>query len=323
MRRFDYAKTSQLPVFLIFLTLATFLSLQSCKSDKKNEEKSSMETEKPEAVIKVTTTNMNFDMPDTIPSGWNTFKYMNESPQTHFFSIEKYPEGKTMDTIKQKVIPYFDSGMDFLNKGKNDEAMAEFGKLPKWFSDVVILGGVGLLSPEQTAETTTYLEPGDYIAECYVKMSNGVFHSSMGMFIPFTVSEENSGIKPPEADYNITVSSEDGISIMDSVKPGEHVFSVFFKTQMVHENFAGHDVNLAKIYDNTDLDALNKWMNWVDPKGLIEPAPKDVTFLGGVNNMPAGSKAYFRADLTPGKYVLIAEVPDPMSKKMLMEFEVK
>ena len=47
-----------------------------------------------------------------------------------------------------------------------------------------------------------------------------------------------------------------------------------------------------------------------------------MTFLGGVNNMPAGEKGYFKVNLMPGKYILISEVPNAMTKKMLKTFEV-
>lgn len=32
--------------------------------------------------------------------------------------------------------------------------------------------------------------------------------------------------------------------------------------------------------------------------------------------------AYFTADLTPGKYALVAEIPDPASNQMLKTFEI-
>ena len=63
-------------------------------------------------------------------------------------------------------------------------------------------------------------------------------------------------------------------------------------------------------------------MNWADPKGLIEPAPSTITFLGGVNDMPAESRGYFVATLEPGKYALISEVPETIRKKMLKTFVV-
>lgn len=70
------------------------------------------------------------------------------------------------------------------------------------------------------------------------------------------------------------------------------------------------------------MKELESWMNWTDPKGLITPAPEGVTFLGGVNDMPAGRKGYFEAELTPGRYAFISEVPNSMSKNMLREFIV-
>lgn len=84
--------------------------------------------------------------------------------------------------------------MRLINEGKNEEAMSEFGKLPEWYSEVQFLGGPGLISPEATAETTLKLEPGTYLMECYVKMSNGVFHSTMEMLRDFVVSTDNWAI---------------------------------------------------------------------------------------------------------------------------------
>ena len=98
--------------------------------------------------------------------------------------------------------------------------------------------------------------------------------------------------------------------------------SVFFKDQIVHENFAGHDINLVKLDSNASLEELENWMNWVDPKGLIEPAPPGLIFLGGVNNMPAGGRGYFTVVIEPGNYALISEVPNALSKNMLKTFVV-
>jgi hypothetical protein len=153
-------------------------------------------------------------------------------------------------------------------------------------------------------------------------MSNGVFHGSMGMVKELIVSNTDSGNKEPKADIAIEISSTEGIVFNDSINAGNHTFSVFYKDQIVHENFVGHDVNLAKLDDSANLDDLNIWMDWSNPKGLIDPAPVGITFLGGVNNMLAGDTGYFTATLKPGNYVLISEVPNPASKNMLKTFEV-
>ena len=322
MRTFkDYiVKTTSIVMFIIISS--TFLFLQSCKSDKKETKHENVVVEK-ENVIEIITKNMDFQMPDTISSGWNTFRYKNLSPQTHFFLVDKYPEGKTSDDAENLVAPVFDSAMKLIMEGKTEEGYAEFAKLPEWFGEVVFVGGSGLLSPNQVGETTLNLKPGKYIIECYVKMSNGVFHTSMGMTKDIVVSSTDSGNNSLTSDIDISISSTDGIVFNDSISSGKHIFSVLYKDQIGHENFVGHDINLVKLDENANLEELENWMNWADPKGLIEPAPNAVTFIGGVNDMPEGNTAYFTATLEHGNYALISEVPNALSKNMLKTFVVR
>ena len=308
-----------LTLLLVFLMMS--IAFQSCKTDKKESKQEEVKMEK-ENVVDVLTENMDFQMPDTIPSGWVTFRYKNASPQTHFLLVDDYPEGKNLDTIIARVGPPFDEGMKLINEGKVDEGYAAFGKLPEWFGEVKFIGGTGLISPNRVATTTMKLNPGNYILECYVKMSNGMFHTSMGMAKEIVVSGTDSGNQEPKADIAIEISSTEGIVFNDSISKGIRTFSVHYKDQIVHEHFLGHDVNLAKIDDKVNLETLGSWMDWSNPNGLIEPAPEGVTFLGGMNNMLAGDIGYFTATLEPGRYVLISEVPNPGSKNMLKIFTV-
>jgi hypothetical protein len=48
-----------------------------------------------------------------------------------------------------------------------------------------------------------------------------------------------------------------------------------------------------------------------------------VEFLGGLNEMPAGSTGYFSANLEPGTYAWIAEIPGTRAKGMLKTFTVE
>ncbi len=306
----------------LLISVSSFcLFIQSCKTDIKQEKNTTVEVEK-ENVIEIITENMDFQMADTITSGWNTFRYKNQSPQTHFFLVDKYPEGKTSEDAENLVAPVFDSAMKLITSGKTEEGYAEFAKLPEWFSEVVFVGGSGILSPNQVGETTLNLKPGKYIIECYIKMSNGMFHTSMGMTKDIVVTKVDSGNKALISDIDISISSIDGIIFKDSISSGKHTFSVYFKDQIVHEHFVGHDINLVKLDENANLKELENWMNWADPKGLIEPAPSAITFLGGVNDMPTGNIGYFTATLEPGSYALISEVPNSLSKNMLKTFVV-
>lgn len=312
---------------LVFCSI--FLLVFSCKSDKKkvekNTEKIKPEHEEvviPSNTIDIITRSMEFTTKDTIPSGWNTFKYQNLSYETHFFLMDKYPEGKNVGHTIEEVAPVFEEGMQLINEGKSEEGFAAFGKLPEWFGDIVFSGGSGLIGPRETAVTTIYLEPGYYIMECYVKMPNGKFHTSMGMAKPIIVTDESSGNTPPEPTIKITVTNDEGITYDKPITKGKQVFSVFYKEQKHHENFMQHDVNLVELKDYANIDALEDWMDWSHPKGLITPVPNGVTFLGGVNDMPAGSTGYFYADLKPGRYAFISEVPNAKEKKLLKEFTV-
>ena len=302
------------------LIILTFI-LHGCGPDKKAKTEEKLVAKK-DSIVQITTTVMDFISPDTIPFGWNTFNYQNNSNETHFFLLDKYPEGKTILNTKNEVFPPFDKGMDLINEGKTEAGFAEFNNLPAWFFEVVFSGGSGLVSPKKNSTTTVNLEPGYYIMECYVKMPNGKFHSSMGMAKPIIVSKDKSNVSPPIPTITITISSTEGINYNGSIAKGPQVFSVEFKDQITHENFVGHDVNLVKLADTTNLEALENWMNWADPKGLITPAPEGVTFLGGVNDSPAGSVGYFEVDLEPGNYAFISEVPNTMKKGMLKTFTV-
>ena len=62
--------------------------LQSCKSDKKEVVKEQIE-EPVDNSIEIVTEVMDFQMVDTITSGWNTFRYFNKSKETHFFLLDK------------------------------------------------------------------------------------------------------------------------------------------------------------------------------------------------------------------------------------------
>ncbi len=315
---------------LMFI-LTCILVISSCKNNQKKDQGS--EEVKPEVsqdssdtpesgVIEIVTNAMEFKTQDEFPSGWNTFRYKNKSNETHLILFDKYPEGKTIEDTRKDIIPPFQEGMDFIKEGKLEEAGVAFGKLPEWFQDIEFVGGVGLISPNTTAESTLYLEPGTYIIECYVKMPNGVFHTTMGMAKQIEVVEEDSGISAPDPDHTISISAEDGITFNDQVSAGEKTFAVNFGEQKIHENYLMHDVNLVWVEEGADMTMLTDWVNWAAPEGLQTPAPGGFKFLGGMQEMNPGKTGYFTADLKPGNYVLISEVPDARTKGLFKSFTV-
>lgn len=277
-------------------------------------------------VVEVFARGLEFEAPDRIPSGWTTFRLHNESGMTHFALVQRLPEGVGLEEHQTAVAPVFQAGMDRLNNGEQDAAMAKFGDLPSWYSDVVFVGGPGLTSPGRTAETTVFLQPGTYLLECYVK-TDGVFHSfnpapgEDGMVHELTVTEAPSGAPEPVPNLHLRISSKSGIRMEEEPSAGPQTVAVHFEDQTVYEHFLGHDVHLVRLRNDTDLETLGSWMNWMGPDGLETPAPAD--FLGGTEDLAAGETAYFTVNLAPGRYAWISEVPSPGAHGMLKLFTIK
>lgn len=316
----------------LIVLLAVVIAAVSCKSDPKDQHLSHEITtdqvvtvNRPDLpvfgnLVEVKTTGMNFILPEEIPSGWTTFRYSNESPLTHFMLLDKLPvvEGKQITYADfGQIAPIFGDAMELINAGNAEKGFAEFSRLPSWFSEIIFSGGVGLVSPGETSQTTIYVEPGTYVIECYVK-TGGIFHPMSKQVI---VKESSLNQTPPTATMNLEISKEGGIEMPAEATAGLHTIALDFKDQGPHEHFLGHDVHLVKLEKDTDLEKLNSWMTWTTPDGLNTPAP--VTFLGGAQEMPAGGTAYITIDLKPGNYAWIAEVPDPASKNMLKTFTVQ
>lgn len=312
-------------IFFLFFGLEKAVAQITMVGDFEEEAFSGPVHPKPERTFRekvdISTTAMDFEAPGQLSPGWTTFRYSNNSNEPHFFVLEKMPTGKTIANTRSEIIPVFDAAMVLINEGRREEGLAELGKLPSWFSEVIFSGGPGIISPGKIAETTVNLEPGTYIIECYVKMPNGRFHSAMGMIEEIQVSGINRMNPEPKAGLNIQISNS-GITFDARPQPGRHTFAVHFQEQKTHENFVGHDIHLVRLREGADLDELNTWMNWAQPEAFQTPAPAGIEFLGGIQEMPAGNTAYFTATLSPGNYALISEVPDPKSKNMLQTFTV-
>jgi hypothetical protein len=309
------------------ITLVSFsapLVLLACTPEQEAANLDSAESPVASNVVEITAIGLQFQGPTEVAPGWTTFRFRNQSGLTHFAVLERVPEGIGVAEQQAEVAPVFQEGMNLLATGNVDAAMAAFGRLPEWFSSIVFYGGPGLLAPNQEAEATVNLEPGTYLIECYVK-TDGVFHSynptpgQAAMVHQLTVSGEPSQAAPPAPSVRIVVSSGRGFEVAGQPVAGSNTVEVRFEDQMVYPNFVGHDLHLARV-DAAALDELNAWMDWTQPGGLETNAP--ATFLGGVNEMPAGSTTYFTVDLEPGSYAWVAEVPDPAGKGMLQAFTV-
>lgn len=246
---------------------------------------------------------------DTVMAGWTTFRFTNASPVLHFVLLDHLPGERTSDELLTEVSPLFQESMNLMMEGKLEEAAAQFAELPDWFGGIVFRGGPGFLSPGLTTETTLYLEPGNYVLECYIKTAEGVYHWNRGMVADLHVTGDVTDAPAP-ANPTLTVTVTDSALIMDgSPTPGEHLVAVHFQEE--EPGLVGKDVHVVRLDADTDVDEIIEWMDFNRVEGLVSTPEKAAPahFLGGIHDMPFGNTGYFTVTLEPGEYLLVSEQP--------------
>ena len=147
----------------------------------------------PTADAEATLLDYEIEMPDTLPAGESTLQVTNQGDEPHQLAILKLAPGMSADTLiaimmaseeategTPEATP--DGGeMDHASPVASPEG--EGMELPP-FSEA---GGIQVLSPGLTGWAVLDLEPGDYVAVCFVPNAEGVPHAALGMVKAFTV----------------------------------------------------------------------------------------------------------------------------------------
>lgn len=260
-----------------------------------------------ERVIEVIARDFSIEAPARMGTGWYTMRLDNQGQQAHFVIMYRLAEGKTIEDQRREVVPAFDQVMDGIRAGEIEKAdigafLSE--NIPEWGLQMTYVGGAGLVAPGKTTQSSFLVpEPGTYLMECYVKSTDGTWHTSMGMLTQVEVTEEDDEGLEPEADATIAIG-DDGIDAPETLPAGRQTIRVDIRDRP--ETFMPYDVNLAQLEEDSDLDEIVFWMDWSNVGGLRAPAP--VKFLGGVEHMEVGNHGYLTVDLSPGRYLWISEI---------------
>jgi hypothetical protein len=280
---------------------------------------------------------------EEIPSGWTTLRFVNSTHTDHFFILYDVPESGTeaaeeagqslVDHWHENIIapfqrewnPYIAGDLTWEEFVDNLFAAVLAGA--PWFVDVLPAGGPGITSAGEISETVIHLEPGTYIAECYVKDKAQEFHSYNGMLAELTVTQAGSEKPEPDPTLDIALNTpENGaMQVPEAIPSGEQMVAIHYQDQSQYEHLVGHNAQLVRFdngYNDELLEELNAWMDWTTEAGMTYRAPEGTKFLGGAMQMQPGKIAYFSVDLQPEDYAWVAEVPDPAAKGMLHIFSV-
>lgn len=261
--------------------------------------------EENKSVVTIQAEDYSFQAPEEIPSGWTSIQYENQGEEPHFLFMAKLPEGKTLDDYANSIVmPFNEVWYALRDEGLDHEtAYEQLGaNLPEWFAGVTFMGGTGIIPAGASSNVTLNLDPGTYVLECYMKTEEGEMHNMEGMLRELKVTDTPSETIAPDADIAITLSNFE-MDIDGNLSPGTHTVSVHAAEQP-EEGF-GHNVHVAKVNADADVDEVLRWMNFMEVDGLRTPNP--YTFAGGIHIMPQGETGYFSLDLEPGRYLFISE----------------
>lgn len=293
---------------LLFLSIAILL-LSGCgnKTDKNGPN-----------IVEIVAKEYAFESPEKIPAGWTRFRMVNEGNEEHFMLINPLPEGVSIDAIREggRFIQSLHNQYDKDLITKEDIYDSLSTALGKPSSEVNYNGGPGFVSMGHTTEATTYLEPGRYVIECYIRAPSGVQHNVLGMMKLLEVTDNETSSEAPDADETIVLNNNNIIA-EDSLEKGNYTFAIDFKEHP--EGFIGNDLHLIQLEENSDLEVVARWMDVFEKDGLVSPAP--VKFLGGTQERPKGETAYLTVDLAPGEYAWISELD--FSDRKWKKFTVK
>jgi len=321
------AQIRKIPLFICILVFVFACDRPEDRAEHTSRTDAPISTDAPINMVEISASGMRFEGTTTISSGWTTIRLNNRDNMLHFAMLVRLPDGVTINMYSDDLGAKFQQGYNLMLEGRNEEVATIFGSIPDWVTKLSYHGGPGFISGNRSAEATQYLEPGNYVLECYIK-SNDIFHSyspvpgELAMMFPLKVTETPGRMAEPEANATLIINKE-GIQLSEgALKEGNNSIRVKFDTQIRYPSFVGQDVHIARIDKGSDIQAALNWMDWQTPTGLLVPSP--VTFVGGINDvMPAGSTAYFAVDLSPGNYVFISETPDADKKGLLTKFEIR
>jgi hypothetical protein len=277
-----------------------------------------------ERVVVVHGKDFSFDAPNDIEPGLVTFRFINDGPSLHHMQLIRFDNGKTLVDLQEAM------------KKKP-------GPFPKW---VTFAGGPNATDSGTESNATETLLAGDYAIICMIDVPDHVPHFMKGMAhalhvgpaggtptvaapaktaapagakaaapapAPALAPAPAPALKP--ADLTVTLSSYQ-FTLSDSVRAGTRTIDVIVTGDQPHE------MAIFKLHPGVTVESFLQW-------GSSYSGPLPATAMGGTAAANAGVLDRITVDFTPGEYVLMCFVIDPVDGKphamrgMVKTFTVK
>lgn len=235
----------------------------------------------PPRVVTVTASEAGYQAPDTLPAGFTTIRFVNETNDMHMAHLVRIEGAHSLEDLVEAYA----------------EAIRTHGPRPEWMKRF----GGPVADPYSTAASVTQdLEPGLYAWVCGMDTPDGTIHFTAGeaqALVVLPTDDQASGRAAPTAD-NVMRLLDYTFALETPLRSG------FQTLEVQNLGPEPHEVAIVKLAAGMTLADVEAWLN--DPQG-----PPPATVAGAVSALAPSLTAYLELDLTPGAYVLLCLVSAP------------
>jgi plastocyanin len=230
--------------------------------------------------LAITAGDFVFDIDGDLKPGATRIEFTNDGQYDHHVQLISIAGDHTVEEALQAI---------------------EAGPPPEWLG---AHGGVGGLSPGETAVTYEDLPAGHYALLCFFEEPDGVPHFAKGMQLEFDIEGDTVEADLPDTDLTVTaVDAGDGSSYSfeapDTVEAGE--------TNIRFQNNGSelHEMNIIRLPDGTTMDQLGELLG-------SEETPEGVVGIGGAQGVvPGDGSQTVAVDFEAGgSYLLLCGIPN-------------
>lgn len=233
-------------------------------------------------LVRLTGTEFSYQMPDTIPAGYNLIRLINAGKVWHEAAIFRF----ISDTFAiQQYIDSVKRGIDF----------------PSFAIDV---GGPGMTMAKDSNEVLLNLESGKYGIICTIDN-----HLMAGMSKEFYVVNIKPTYNEPPKEDDVLILTDTTFTFLKPVTAGEHLIKIINRGHQYHE------VDFIRLNPGkTKVDYINWFHNRSkDPSGVP---------VGGTLDFSPGGEVWLPIKLTKGNYYLSCMVPDIVTGKAHLDMGI-
>jgi len=276
---------------LITVAILTMALLTACNNASAGTETATA-AQIPEITIKAA--DYSFEAPDQIEAGLVTVNLVNDGQESHHAQIVRLNDGVTLEQFQTAL--------------QEGEAAV--------FPLIAFVGGPGLVDPGLQSQVTLDLSPGQYVLLCFIPSHDGVPHLAKGMVRPLEVVAGANQAQEIDVRADAVVKLVDFSFVLPAeIKAGRQIW------QIDNEGPQPHEIMLIKLADSKTIADVQAFMQ--SPQGT-----PPFSQIGGFQAIQAGESGWLNLNLTPGEYLAICHIPDPVSGRphselgMVMPFTV-